>query len=365
MGGYKMFNIRSVAHKLCGSKYQLGDVSSVFDRLDKELDYMEAHGMLHDLEVLYQWSRELEDKNIKYYCSGATATSFALYILGISRTNPLPPHRYCEQCGRIEFTFEINNEGFDLHDEDCSCGGQLIGDGHFLDHRLLFRMNNMPDHFSICVDSSGFDATMRIMQTLYKNTRIIIPCRDTICFGHIDFSEDLQLNDCPVQSFNREFSYSGRMMYIIELMMEVQKGQNILDPENKVSFDRIKTVNDYIRFVGLIHDKWKEPLPLSSSNNWPYKVSIGGLPVVFSDELWIPTENTENEAGITESYQLYDSARVGMLEYQRTSRKGKDHFYLDWFQNIRYLYPRAHILEMFNFCFLMQKDSSRKEKVTK
>ena len=66
MGGYKMFNIRSVARKLCGAKYQLGDVSSVFDRLNKELDYMEAHGMLHDLEVLYQWSRELEDKNIKY-----------------------------------------------------------------------------------------------------------------------------------------------------------------------------------------------------------------------------------------------------------------------------------------------------------
>ena len=72
-------------------------------------------------------------------------TSFAAYLLGITETNPLPPHKYCPDCGFVEFVDETKYEsGFDLWSEPHAfgacprCGAKLTSDGHNLDSTHLF-----------------------------------------------------------------------------------------------------------------------------------------------------------------------------------------------------------------------------------
>ena len=68
---------------------------------------------------------------------GCAAGSFIVYLLGISETNPLPPHFYCPKCKKVEFVdankypsgFDLNN--YRIEQKFCPiCGEAFVGDGH-------------------------------------------------------------------------------------------------------------------------------------------------------------------------------------------------------------------------------------------
>ena len=68
---------------------------------------------------------------------GSAGGSFIVYLMGISETNPLPPHFYYPKCRRVEFVdAKEYPSGFDLNRRDrerkrCPvCGEELTGDGH-------------------------------------------------------------------------------------------------------------------------------------------------------------------------------------------------------------------------------------------
>lgn len=132
-----MFNLEQEATKAFAEKYKAGDKQGVLERLEAEIKYMVDKGLQGDIEKLYIASQLLSDKKAMYYLGGVSAGSFIMYILGISKTNPLPPHYYCYKCKRIEFTGNQVKDGYDLPDRQCNCGSQMLGDGHDLDYRLI------------------------------------------------------------------------------------------------------------------------------------------------------------------------------------------------------------------------------------
>lgn len=60
---------------------------------------------------------------------GTISCSFAAWLLGATKVNPLPPHYRCPKCGKTEFVFTAA-DGFDLPAKQCECGTQLLRDGH-------------------------------------------------------------------------------------------------------------------------------------------------------------------------------------------------------------------------------------------
>ena len=107
------------------------------DRIEdefKKIDYSDS------------WSRYLLAAKISDKCNElgymhtvrlTAGSSFIVYLLGISETNPLPPHYYCPNCKAVEFVNETEwASGFDLTIDPsgrriCSnCGAPLKGDGH-------------------------------------------------------------------------------------------------------------------------------------------------------------------------------------------------------------------------------------------
>ena len=59
---------------------------------------------------------------------GPVGSSFIAYLLGATDINPLPRHEYCPQCHCIQFSGE--GSPFDKAELKCSCGADLVSDGH-------------------------------------------------------------------------------------------------------------------------------------------------------------------------------------------------------------------------------------------
>ena len=69
---------------------------------------------------------------------GCGGNSYLAWLLGISETNPLPPHAYCPACGYTAFAEAVGvDSGYDLFaggEARCPrCGARLVGEGHGLD----------------------------------------------------------------------------------------------------------------------------------------------------------------------------------------------------------------------------------------
>lgn len=90
---------------------------------------------------------------------GCAGNSFLSFLLGITETNPLPPHKYCRTCGYTEFVdASAYVSGYDIYcvkhnRELCpECGDALVGDGHNLDDTFfLGEWGDFAPSFSIDV----------------------------------------------------------------------------------------------------------------------------------------------------------------------------------------------------------------------
>ncbi len=108
-----------------------GDNPPVYirNRAAAELDRMDQLGMEDQLLAVRDLSIGLHDMNIPFSVAGDAASSFLLYLLDVTRVNPLPPHYYCPYCRKIEFS-DGARDGFDLPRKKCSCGRDMLRDGH-------------------------------------------------------------------------------------------------------------------------------------------------------------------------------------------------------------------------------------------
>ena len=69
-----------------------------------------------------------EEKGEHILVRGAAGSSFIAYLLGATDINPLPGHVYCPHCHRVEF--QGWSSPFHHTARKCSCGQELITDGH-------------------------------------------------------------------------------------------------------------------------------------------------------------------------------------------------------------------------------------------
>ena len=109
----------------------------ILDRYTSELNNILSHGFASYYvlaTMLVEKSKELGYLHSTRGCAGG---SLIAYLLGITETNPLPPHLYCKKCKRVNFVDPIlYPSGLDLncHGEEVKlcrhCGATLSGDGH-------------------------------------------------------------------------------------------------------------------------------------------------------------------------------------------------------------------------------------------
>ncbi len=119
--------------------------SIVEERLEKEIEGITGNGYTS----VFLIAREIVEYNrsLGYPVGirGGVGSSFAAYLLGISETNPLPPHYICRKCGFVDFSkkmypgYHIGNVGADLPDMVCpECGEVLQKDGFDIPYDTFF-----------------------------------------------------------------------------------------------------------------------------------------------------------------------------------------------------------------------------------
>lgn len=87
---------------------------------------------LQDLAAAFELSRWLKAKGVPFFVEYTTASGLIPYLLGITHTNPLPPHTFCPVCKKLIWNHTYK-DGFDIPAAVCpDCGTDLIRDGHNL-----------------------------------------------------------------------------------------------------------------------------------------------------------------------------------------------------------------------------------------
>lgn len=152
--------IRSLCYS--GAKQIYGSTlpKEIEERIEIELKAVGYSGC----ESLYMLTHDIvqksRDEGYFFGNRGCVGASMLSFLLGITETNPLPPHYYCSECGYSDFNvtgiggFHVGDVGIDLPDKECPvCGNKLAKDGYDIPWEtfLGFEGAKEPD-FDINVD---------------------------------------------------------------------------------------------------------------------------------------------------------------------------------------------------------------------
>ena len=129
-------SIEADIHTALHRKYGTNPDPLIVKRMRQELTALRevdaSQNALQDLAAVYELSRWLKAQNIPFFVEHVTASGLIPYLLGITHTNPLPPHTFCPECKKLHWNREYK-DGFDIPAAVCpDCGTDLIRDGHSL-----------------------------------------------------------------------------------------------------------------------------------------------------------------------------------------------------------------------------------------
>lgn len=98
----------------------------ILNRVKEELDWMQRANMYSTIRLLYELTERLKQMNIPYSVKNSGNASFILYLLGITRINPLPPYYYCPHCHLVIWD-NTSKCGIDLKKEKhCKTDGAIM-----------------------------------------------------------------------------------------------------------------------------------------------------------------------------------------------------------------------------------------------
>lgn len=134
--------LRSIVQTALCEKYGDNPDDRIIKRVEEEWAAMERCDFVAEAAVLYELTTWLKKNQYPYISLGGSGSSFILYLLGITRGNPLPPHQYCPRCKKV--WWHLGKDGFDFpQDERCPHDNvSLLSDGHNFLWQTFFRHDN-------------------------------------------------------------------------------------------------------------------------------------------------------------------------------------------------------------------------------
>lgn len=223
-----------------------------------------------DLKQIISFCDMLKLYNCPFYFAKTAASSFLFYLLGLSSTNPLPPHYICPVCHRMEFIFDDSTiDGFDLSPRRCICGALMDMDGHnlkseyFLADERLMGLVIIPVNRYIEIVSSAVE--------LYKpNNQPVEPYapEQFAVFHSFALATDTALPSYCKNWFSPLNIGSAKQFILRNLrsLLPIEdhgKSQNIRRVLQNMC-TRIETFSSAVRYVSLMRFRWKEDVDITA-----------------------------------------------------------------------------------------------------
>lgn len=317
------------------------------------LEELQAIGK-HSLESMYLLPIKLAEKckelNSMVLPRGCSGNSLILYLGGLTKVNPLPPHYYCHSCKLTEFvTEETCNSGLDFvtpeKEKTCpKCGVNLQGDGNRLDYEFLMGADGskLPD-IEFEIDFSYQQELVSYLQTFIPEDPNLKIANDRFRLRLIDSpeisllkkleiltgvpSDDIHPAKVDIPAFCSMGNYDGILSYP-ELFQTYQP----------------KTFSDLVTIYGIHHGTWRQDEKISLQ-----KAHQGAF--VFRDD--IMAQLCDADIDKAEAFRISEIVRKGcgaelseelvqlMLSHHISRERIED------MRNILYLFPKAHVTEFF------------------
>lgn len=319
--------------------------------------------------------------------NGGIGASFVAFIMGASEINPLKPHYYCSVCHKIQFV-DGTFCGWDLPTKKCSCGRELIRDGHHLPYETLRPIIRRTAHYDISVSQNLYQAAKEMIPTYFQGNKVIaLTKRESDARTYIildtEFPDLADGQELPFEeNYDRFRQYSAITLIWSEELdtwgkLEEETGipfkkvpftdKKVIDaflggstegiPEFRTDFTRTMiaesapvSIHDLIQIPGLSHGTgvWERNGQALVKTGVP----VGKLIAYQEDVFHYIQEKVrlESDSGTGYAYQIMEDVRRGMYAQngmpaeigQQLLELGVQEWLIESFGKIRYLFPKAH-----------------------
>ena len=169
-------NVKSACEAQLNKLYPAGIPDVAAERLAKELSFLQAQGLYsQDKFEIYRLLCEEAKRSMQYISfESYNASSFILYLLSGSLTNPLPAHYYCSHCGYYE-SVPTRLFGIDLPQRNCPhCNHSLQSDGFHIPTESFWDITGgrLAD-FHAHTTSDFISFARRVLERLFPNNNIV------------------------------------------------------------------------------------------------------------------------------------------------------------------------------------------------
>ena len=351
--------LKAVCEKTLAEKYGETVPRQIVERYTSELDNILSHGFAPYYILASLLAAKSKELGYLHNLRGCASGSFIVYLMGISETNPLPPHFYCPKCKRVEFVdVEEYPSGFDLTRRDrkwkcCpNCGVTLTGDGH-----------NIPVEFFTGYDGRktpdfDFNVAPEIQEDMIRYLGEVFGENSVSCSGSKDMLSCDILPHAMFSGLKRMEELTGVSAMSIKIE-DVDLFSFFMDDDLKgLPFDgglvrKIADIvfptrfSDFVKILGFAHgiNVWTD-----NGENLAGTVCAPEDAIAHRDDIML----TLMKHGIDRktAYDIAETVRTGKAGCCLTKEQvavliahGIPTWYIESMKKIMYLFPKAHSTE--------------------
>lgn len=302
------------------------------NRLNEELAAIERLGVMPLIVRLYEITEFLKENKIPYWMRLSAASSFVLYILGVTRANPLEPHKYCPVCKNI-YIDSFVKDGYDIP-EDTVCRSDrvpFIKDGHNIPWQTLWGFGDKKPRFEMVVPLKNQDII---------NEHFSIKTDKELDVSSIKLIYSEDMNDIYENFYDQIPFDRGLMLSNYKLMLSDVSDHHFQKPDN---------IADLISLFGLSHgDGVWDSVTKTMYDEMGYRYSDL---VAFCDDVY--TYLSTHWFDDASSWEGMDSVRRGKGLPQSyivpDLTMGTDKWVLSRCNRIKCLFSKAHAVEYMLF----------------
>ena len=159
-----------------------------WERLAAEKAELYKTDEIQRFAILGQIAKESEKRGLTSTAYAADIPSFAAWLLGATKVNPLPPHYRCPKCANTEFVSGIA-DGFDLPPKKCLCGEEFIRDGHNILFQGCGQSKAHRGTSEICISEHIKSIAVEVIREFYKGEAEILSLKLVYKDGHVSSIE--------------------------------------------------------------------------------------------------------------------------------------------------------------------------------
>ena len=152
--------------------------ATCWSRLAAEEAAFSKTDAIQSFYILGKIEEAAQQYNELFFADGAISSSFAAWLLGATKVNPLPPHYRCPKCCKTIFDSSVA-DGFDLPVKRCSCGELFIRDGHNIPFEDMAKAEQRGTHVELRTSERFEPVATEIIKEFYLGKAELIPVKLT------------------------------------------------------------------------------------------------------------------------------------------------------------------------------------------